>query len=177
MALRQNGGMPLFRRNRPDAATTDGLAEVLGHEPRALGWGTGPRVRVVALAEGFAWQVGQDPWRVVVWEQVRTGGWKQESSQMWWRLVDGSSEQLMLDEENTFPTVFRDRVQASIAFQKRIELRGGEAVVIAARRAPAATETKLVWDVMPLGGASLDDPAVRSEVDDALAELKADYDI
>lgn len=175
--LRHDGAMPLFRRNRPSAELTAGLDQALGHQPRLLGWGSGPRVAVVATPENFAWRVGEEPWQVVAWEQVRTGGWKSEQSQMWWRLVDGTGEKLVLDDEQSFPGVFRERVQASIALQKRLELEDGSAVLVAARRSPAASDPKLGWDVMPLAGADLEDPAVKAEVDAALAELRGDYDI
>lgn len=168
--------MALFNRNRPSSAVTGGLAEAVGHNPRVLGWGSGPRVAVVAMPDSFAWRVGDEPWQVVAWEKVRTGGWKQESSQMWWRLVDGSSESLVLDAENTFPEVFRERVQASIALQKRLELSNGGVVLIAARRSPASIQPELTWDVFPLAGAHVEDPAMQAEVDAAVAELRADYD-
>ena len=169
------GRMGLFSKSRPDAAEVDALATKLGRRPRALAWGSGPDTYVLGLPEGLGVRRGAE-WDVIGWHEIESGGWKADAQELAWRLDDDTEGAVALDEPGSVPELFKERVEASIVIEQYIDVPGGR-VVIAGRRDLADPTSAIVWHAMPVGGARLDNPAVRQRVLDATARLRADYEI
>lgn len=163
-------------KNKPDAAVVEDHREQTGYSGRVLASASGPRVEVLAFTDRLAVRVGDEGWREIGWHQVQTGGWKAERDELHWRLTDGSTEAVQLDEPRTLPTVFRERVQATIAVQDQFDVPGGGAVLISARRDLSAGSAELIWSATAVRGARMDNPVVKALADEALARLRADYD-
>ena len=167
--------MSLFRKQRANPSVVASYQQQTGGKPRVMGWGSGPRVELLAFADHFAVRFADQPWQPIAWHQVRSGGWRSEG-EIHWRLVDGSRDSYQLQDEGNFPEVFRERVQASIALEDTIELETGGAIQITARRDLGRDEPTLVWNTTALRGASLQDPATRELAELREAQLRADYD-
>ncbi|MEL4358476.1 MULTISPECIES: hypothetical protein [unclassified Luteococcus] len=166
----------LSRKNRPDSRVVADYRRQTGHDARVLATGSGPRAELLAFADRMAVRVADEPWRAIGWHQVQTGGWNAERAELHWRLTDGSKEAVQLTEPRSLPTVFRERVQATIAVQDQFDVPGGGAVLISARRDLSAGSPELVWSATAVRGARMDNPVVKSLADEALARLRADYD-
>lgn len=147
----------------------------VGHPVQVLAEASGPRVALLAMPAAFA--VSFDgAWQTIGWHQVRTGGWKLETDEMYWRLLDGRSDSLVLTDEGHFPETFRDRVQASVVVEERVPVPSGGAVVLSARRDLGQDQPVLDWQMQASHGASLKDPETLRLAEDVLARLRADYD-
>ncbi|MEL4504432.1 hypothetical protein AAEX63_06555 [Luteococcus sp. H138] len=162
-------------KSRPDAAVIADHHRATGTTGRVLATASGPKVEILAFADRFAVRVGDD-WREVGWHQVQTGGWKAERDEMHWRLTDGSKDAVQLTEPRSLPTVFRERVQATIAVEDRFDVPGGGAVVLTARRDLSQRQPTLIWTAFAVRGARMEDPQVKALAEEALARLRADYD-
>ncbi len=143
--------LPLERGERVIAAarTTDG------------GW-------VVATARALVRAAGRTPWTDVAHAQ-----WYDEELVL---AVDpvpgaGSGLRLPLVEPGRVPETVHERVMASIVLTRRVALDGGGGVQLVARRTDGAD---LEWQVLPDAGTDLEHPAVRAQVDGALAVLRAE---
>lgn len=171
---RQNGPMPLFSRNEP--ASLSDYRRVQPHPGHLLAWASGPRVELLAFTDHLAVQRGQQ-WQRIGWHEVRTGGWKSESDELHWRLLDGSTERLALTEPGRVPEVFRERVNASIVLDETFPVPSGGAVLVSARRDLGNPEPRLLWSATSVQGARMSDPEVSDLATRALGLLRADYDL
>ncbi|GAB2485716.1 hypothetical protein GCM10027030_19670 [Luteococcus sediminum] len=174
---RHNGGMGLRSRlfGRTTSPAVADYERQVGRCVQVLAEASGPRVALLAMPDSFAVSFdGQ--WQTIGWHQVRTGGWKLETDEMYWRLLDGRSDSLVLTDEGHFPETFRDRVQASVVVEQRVPVPSGGTVVLSARRDLGQDQPVLDWQVQASHGASLKDPETRHLADEALAGLRADYD-
>lgn len=78
-----------------------------------------------------------------------------------WRVV--------LEEPGALPTVVYERVTSSVVVSERVTLRGDLGARIVARRAGEGLRWTVTFDT----GLDAQDPALRAEADEALAELRA----
>jgi len=166
--------MRLFDRAGLPQAAFSSLSEALGHRVRVLAWAHGEHGPVVGLADRLAIQ-GADGWRFIGWHEVATGGWDAETGRLRWTLTDGFSDAIVLDDPGSLPDLFRERVDASIVVQQRLELSRGRAAMIVARRRLDAEGRPLIWSVTRHGGNW--DTAQADRADAELAWLKGEYDI
>lgn len=167
--------MGLFDRAGLPVADYRSLTDALGHRVRVLAWAAGAEGPVVGLADTLAVR-GPDAWRFVGWHEITSGGWDAETGRLRWRQSDGVRDAIELADPGSLPDLFRERVEASIVVQERLELSRGRAAMIVARRrlgtGPAAT---LDWAITRHGGTFDADHVERADAE--LARLRAEYDL
>ena len=166
--------MGLFDRAGLPAADFRSLTEAVGRRVRVLAWARGADGPVVGLADRLAVR-GPDAWRFIGWHEVASGGWDAETGRLRWRLIDGVRDDLVLAGPGSLPELFRERVEASIVVQERLELARGRAAMIVARRRLDDGRAPLQWTVTRHGGSF--DSAQAGQADAELARLRAEYDI
>ncbi len=163
--------MPLFRRTIADP----GLKQYLGRR-RVLASARSPRGEVLGLADALVFP-GSAGWTEVAWHDIEHGGWDQPSRTLRWTTVGGATSSLGLDEPGMLPDLFNERVTASIACMRVVELAGSGTAVITARRDLGRNDADLIWRVSPGKGvqqSAVDaDPLVSLE----LERLRAEYDL
>lgn len=166
MGLLDRAGLP--------SAEFRSLGEAVGGRVRVLAWARGDHGPVVGLSQALALRT-VDGWRFVPWHTIDSGGWNAETARLRWRLVDGASDEITLDQPGSLPELFRERVDASIAMQERFELSRGRAAIIVARRRLDDDHAPLIWSSAQVGGTF--DVAQRDQAEAQLVRLKAEYDI
>jgi hypothetical protein len=164
--------MPLFGR----IAIDDPDLKLLVGRRRVLASARCPEGQVVGLAESLLHpDAGQ--WREVAWHEVERGGWDVDTRVLRWTTVDGRSTALPLTDTGRLPDLFNERVTASIACVRTIQLAGKGQAVITARRNLADSTAPLIWRVSPGKGILPEqvdaDPLVALEVE----RLRSEYDL
>jgi hypothetical protein len=150
------------------------LTEAVGHRVRVLAWAKGAEGPVVGLSGRLAVRSGTG-WHFVGWHEIASGGWDAETGRLRWRLTGGAADDVLLDDPGSLPDLFRERVDASIVVQERLELNRGRAAMIVARRRLDADRAPLQWTLTRHGGGF--DAAQEERADAELARLRAEYDI
>jgi len=166
--------MGLFDRAGLPAADFRSLTEAVGRRVRVLAWARGADGPAVGLADRLAVR-GPDAWRFIGWHEIASGGWDAETGRLRWRVIDGVRDDLVLDGPGLLPELFRERVEASIVVQERLELARGRVALIAARRRLGDEHAPLTWSISRHGGSF--DSAQADQADAELARLRAEYDI
>jgi len=166
--------MRLFDRAGLPIAAFSSLVDALGRRARVLAWSNGEDGPVVGLPDRLAIHAPEG-WRFIGWHEMATGGWDAESSRLRWKLTDGVSDAVVLDDPGALPDLFRERVDASIVVQERLELTRGRAAMIVARRKLDAERHPLIWSVTRHGGSW--NTAEADQAHAELARLKGEYDI
>lgn len=164
--------MALFGRTRID---DPGLKQLLGRR-RVLASGRSPEGQVLGLADCLI-HSGADGWQQLPWHRIEHGGWDGPSRTLRWTTVDGRSGSVNLTTAGKIPDLFNERVTASIACVRTVNLADDKTAVITARRDLGAANAPLVWRVTPGRGVQLAgvqaDPLVALE----LERLRAEYDV
>lgn len=109
------------------------------------------------------------------WERVLRADWDDESSTLRIEEVTDygepvAAESYVLHEAGLLLQLVRERVTASIALQRRVELGRRRGLTVMGRRAPGGDE--VVWAFQLDPGVDPDDPAVRAAADTALREAQ-----
>ncbi len=163
--------MPLFRRSTPDHFA--GLAEAVGHAVKPLAFGTGEGSTVlVGTREELALCV-DGTWTSWPWETIAGGSWKGESRTFHWRTVEADEHEVVLEDANRLPQLFRERIEASTVVQSVIATDPGHVQVVG-RRGLGSDETVRFYAV-PSGGADLLDDATRAAIVAETDRLRAEY--
>jgi hypothetical protein len=79
-----------------------------------------------------------------------------------------------LGEATVFLDIVREQVQASVVISRHVAIAGERGVRVSGRRRPG--ERKVAWVVAPDSGIDLDDPDVRTAVDYAVAQVRAEVE-
>ena len=166
--------MGLFDRAGLPAADFASLTDAVGSRVRVLAWARGADGPVVGLADRLAWRT-TDGWRFIGWHEIAAGGWDAETGQLRWRLTDGASDGVTLADPGSLPDLFRERVDASIVVQEKVDLHQGRTATIVARRRLDGGASPLLWTVIRRGGSFDADQSDRAERE--LARLRSEYDI
>lgn len=166
--------MGLFDRAGLPSADFRSLTAAVGRRVRVLAWANGGEGPVVGLADRLAIHT-LEGWRFVAWHEIVSGGWDAETGRLRWRLADGDSDDVLLDDPGSLPDLFRERVDASIVVQERFELNRGRAAMIVARRRLDDDRAPLEWTLTRHGGSF--DAAQVDQAEAELARLRAEYDI
>lgn len=164
MAWFERGGLPPEEYRELSAAAAGPV--------RVLAWARGEGTLAVGLAGRLAIRDGSG-WAFVAWEQIDRGGWDPDSGELRWQ-GEAVSGQVALAEPGRLPDLFRERVTASILLQQPVELGRGRRAMIVARRSPEGSGG-ISWRVTPPADGLRDGEAPT--VDEALAQLRAEYDI
>lgn len=111
------------------------------------------------------------------WEHVDEVTWSRDTSTLvvreaaplgaqphTWRLPMADDRDLLL--------VIKERVRATVITSARVPVGGSLGVTVVARRPPG--QDRLTWAVSVDPGVDVDDPAVRSAVDDAIRAIRVD---
>lgn len=132
--------------------------------------------QVLGLADALVYSEDTDC-HEVAWHEIDSGGWDHESGTLRWTTVDGYSSALVLTGIGRLPDLFNERVTASIACIRTVNLAGSGTAVITARRDLAHPTSALIWRVAPGKGVQPQqvdrDPLVAVE----LERLRAEYDV
>ena len=158
---------------RLPAATRNALASFLGHRPRVLAWAVTEDGELFALLDRLVIR-DADGFSEVPWHDILSGGFG-ESAMHWTRMSTGDKVHIALVEPNSFPEVFKERVEATFLFQQSVYPKPGQIVVISARRNLLDTTKPVLWTAHPGRGVKMDDPETREFVETELARLRAEY--
>ena len=168
--------MALFGRTALEPDTDAALTLLVGRRPRILASGRGVEGEVVGLVDRLVYRTGGE-WHQLFWHEVERGNWDTEGRRLRWTDIHGSASELALTETGLLPDLFNERVTASIACVRVVDLADRGTAVITARRNLGDAAAPLVWRIAPGKGAPADavtgDPAVAAE----LARLRAEYDL
>lgn len=163
--------MALFSRPSVDPELTTAL-----RRRRVLAAGRTAQGQVLGLASALLWSDGTSV-HELPWHRVDHGGWDQAAGTLRWTTTDGTEESLVLVDAGAVPDLFNERVTASIACLRRVDLSAGGSAVISARRDLGDATAPLLWRVAPGRGTSpaavAADPLVARE----FARLRAEYDL
>jgi len=147
-----------------------------GRQVRVLAWATTPDG--FALASPSALSYGdQAAWHHVGWHQIERGGWEGEARRLSWSLHGGQRGFVELSEPGRLPEVFRERVAASIVLEKFVPIANNRGVVISGRRDLADGAAQITWNSALGRGLSYQTEGVRSAVDEAIAQVRTEYDL
>lgn len=168
--------MALFGRTRLDPETDAALTRLVGRRPRALATGRSPEGEVVGLVDRLVYRAGGE-WRQEFWHDVERGAWDRETHRLRWSDITGAAHEVELTDTGLLPDLFNERVTASIACLRVVDLVGSGTAVITARRDLGDPTAPLVWRTSPGRGvraaAVAHDPLVASE----LERLRSEYDL
>jgi hypothetical protein len=164
--------MALFTRTPIDDPA---LKELVGRR-RVLASGRSPEGQVVGLADALLYpQSGR--WHELPWHEVGTGGWDHDTSRLRWTSVDGRPSVLPLTEPGRLPDLFNERVTASIACLRTVDVPGKGQALITARRNLADASAPLIWRVSAGKGVQAAGLEAEERVVQELERLRAEYDL
>lgn len=119
----------------------------------------------------------------VGWHEIEHGGWNAETSRLSWTKYpseDGRSRRGFVDlvDPARIPELFRERVAASVVFERFVPLASSEegGVTISARRDLGGTADQISWHASPTRGANWRDAAIRAEAERVLDVVRMEYD-
>ena len=147
-----------------------------GGPPRILAWGRTPDGYCIGAPAHLSYG-NTGGWSLVGWHEIERGGWNADTSRLRWTRYTGVRDLVELTEPGRLPELFRERVAASIVLEKVVPVHGGRGVTITGRRDLGNPESAIVWHTRLGTGLSWDGEGVESIVDQALAEVRTEYDI
>ena len=151
------------------------------HRPtRILGWAKTSTGFCIASPAAFSFG-DQLAWEHLGWHEIERGGWNAELNKLSWVRYAPPGEApargvLELTEPGRLPELFRERISATIAVERFVPLAGERGVIIAARRDLGGSGA-VVWHGTLTRGLSWQTDGVRAAVDQAMEQVKAEYDI
>lgn len=151
------------------------LQQVVGKR-RVLASGRSPLGQVLGLTDAMVFSDGVDH-HELPWHEIDHGGWDTESRTLRWTTVDGRSGTLVLTETGLLPDLFNERVTASIACVRTVELASKGKAVITARRDLGNPAGALIWRVSPGKGIRPEDVDADPFVALELERLRSEYDV
>lgn len=165
----------MFRlAKKPSKALRQQVSDFLGQKTRILAFSAYEEISVAATQTGLV-IFSPNQRMLIAWERILKGGWRIETDELWWELLDGKSGSVKLELADDLLGVFRDCVQASILVQRKIQIPQSGQVVISARRG-LSDDAEVFWHALPIG-ADLADPVVCSLVRQETQRLKLIYGI
>jgi hypothetical protein len=156
------------------------LAEQPGRSVRILAWASTPTGFCIASPAILSYG-DERSWEHIGWHEIERGGWKAELQRLTWvRYADPGRTpargSLELTAPGRLPALFRERISATIAVQRFIPLDGDRGVIIAARRDLGAGGA-VAWRGTLTPGLSWQTTGVQAAVDQAMEQVKAEYDV
>jgi hypothetical protein len=122
-----------------------------------------------------------DGTRAIGWENIERATWSGESEQLIVVETAPMGErprrhrvQVREPSRAWVLDVLRERVNASVVVSRHVPIVGAEGIRVNGRRRPATGE--LTWVVAVDAGVDIDDPAVRSRVDAAIAHVRVELE-
>ena len=154
------------------------LTEVRGRPARILAWAPVVDDGLVLLSPAVVSVLRDDDWRHVGWHEIERGGWNAETEQLRWQTYAGARGAVALPDPARVPEVFKERVDASIVFERFVPLGGSgdRGVIVSGRRDLAQGPTEISWHATLTRGVTWRTPGVRELADAAMVELRREYD-
>ena len=154
------------------------LTSVPGRPARILAWAPVADGGLVLLSPAAVSVLRDDRWRHLGWHEIERGGWNAETEQLRWQTYGGARGAVALPDPARVPEVFRERIDASIVFERFVPVGGaGErGVVVNGRRDLAGGTTEISWHATLTRGVTWRTPGVRELADTALVALRREYD-
>ena len=161
----------LRRTSEPWRAEVD-----LGRGERVLLARDTPSGWVVATTYAL-WLPERDGLSRVGWESVDNASWDRDTSALTVRqsAILGSRPRrwvVRMEDDRDLLLLIKERVRATLVATRHVRLDADHGVAVIARRLPATGS--LEWRISVDMGVDVDDPAVRSRIDDELRVLKAE---
>lgn len=163
--------MALFQRTRLDPELRR-----LAAGRRVLTSGRSPEGQVAGLVDALLFRQDGE-WREQPWHLIERGSWDAPSNSLSWLDVSGGQWRLELVEPGQLPDFFNERVTASIACVRSVELGKGRSAVITARRDLGDASAPLVWRTAPGKGVRADEVESDPAVALLLEQLRAEFDV
>lgn len=116
---------------------------------------------------------GSGRWRRIGWNEIASAQWSRESANTvlgLWTDADGSA-QARLPTGERFCAFAAERVSSTQLFTCRVELAAAVSATVTA--VTGSADDSVIWHVRLDPGIDLDDPAIASALDSALAEVGA----
>ena len=147
---------------------------------RILAWARTPAGCCIASPAALSYEY-EEGWRHVGWHEIERGGWNAELGKLSWALHAAPGQpsprgSLELVDPGRLPELFRERISATIAIERFVPLVGERGVTITARRDLGGTGT-VAWHGTLTRGLSWETDGVRAAVDQAMEELRTEYDV
>jgi len=146
---------------------------------RVLAWAPseqdGPPSFCIGSPAALSWG-STETWRHVGWHEIEHGGWNDELRRLSWVQLDGRRGSVPLAEPARLPELFRERVEASIVVKRFLPLAGERGVQVSARR-DLGGSGPITWHTSLTRGLSLRTPGVADGVEEALQQVRAEYDL
>jgi hypothetical protein len=154
------------------------LGQTPGRQSRLLAWTTTAEGGLVLLSPAALSVLAADGWRHAGWHEIERGGWNAETGQLRWQTYSGQRGAVALPDPAQVPVVFRERVAASIVFEKFVPLADGSnrGLVVNGRRDLADGTTSIGWHATLTRGVTWRTPGVRELADAAVAAVRHEYD-
>ncbi len=157
------------------------LDAVPGRPARILAWARTPTG--FCIGSPAVLSLGDDSvFSHVGWHEIERGGWNAETRRLSWTRYpgeDGRSRRgfAELAEPARLPELFRERVAASIVFERFVPLVSTDGgITVSGRRDLAGAGDRISWHVTPVRGTDWRDEAVRAEAERVLARMRMEYD-
>jgi hypothetical protein len=147
---------------------------------RVLAWAKTPTGFGIASPANLSYG-DERAWTHIGWHEIEHGGWNAELRKLNWVLYTAPGRaaargSLELTEPGRLPELFRERISASIALERFVPLAGERGVIIAARR-DLGESGAVAWHGTLTRGLSWQIDGVRDAVDQAIEQLRAEYDV
>ena len=156
------------------------LAAQPGRPARILAWAGSSTMFCIASTSALSYGNEED-WKHVGWHEIERGSWNAELRRLSWVLYSPPGEasprgSLELDQPGRLPEVFGERILATIAVEKFVPLIGERGVTITARR-DLGDSGAVAWHSTLTRGLSWQTDGVRAAVDQAMEQVRTEYDL
>jgi hypothetical protein len=147
---------------------------------RILAWAATPTGLCIASPAAFSYG-SDDGWEHIGWHVIERGSWNAELRRLSWVLYAAPGEvaargSIELTDPGRMPELFRERISATIAIEKFVPLSGERGVTVAARR-DLGGGGAVSWHGTLTRGLSWQTDGVPAAVDQAMAQVRAEYDL
>lgn len=161
------------------ASWSRSLAAQPGRQVRILAWASLAQGVAIASPSVLSYPGDADDadWQHLGWHDIERGGWEAESSRLGWVRYGGERGELGLVEPGQLPEVFRERVAASIVLEKSMPALSNRQVLVVGRRDLADGDQPITWHATLGRGLRWEGAGVREAVDEAIAEVRTEYDM
>jgi hypothetical protein len=166
------------------SAVYDSWQVSLPAQPRGLGrilaWAASRTGFCIAALATFSYG-NENGWEHVGWHEIEHGSWNAELRRLSWVCYAAPGEapargSVELTEPGRMPELFRERILATIAVEKFVPLSGERGVTVTARR-DLGRGGAVSWHGTLTRGLSWETDGVRAAVDQAMEELRTEYDV
>lgn len=150
------------------------LADQPGRPARPLAWARTDSGHVVALPDRMLILRQDAPMEELGWHDVLHGGFSEGGQMRWVRMSTGERGEAHLVEPNSFPEVFKERVESTFLLQQVVTPFPGRHITISARRNLMSVHERVLWTAHPARGTAMDAETLAFAQSE-LARLRAEY--